>query len=235
MLSKQLPPNLLGKDYAVGDLHGCYSLLMESLKNLNFDFSRDRLFSVGDLVDRGEENIECLNLIRESWFYAVRGNHEQMMIDALPFYTEHTQETLNYANHHCMNGGYWFTQLNQDEKEKSVEVASSLPIIMETIVDGNRIGFVHANVRESWNTLVESIASNNETAIVDTLWSRTRIKTKLDTHIKGIDYIFLGHTPLDEIVTLGNCTYIDTGAVFCNKLSIICINDFIKNIEGNNE
>ncbi len=41
-----------GKLYAVGDLHGCYTLLMNRLKEIGFDFDNDLLISVGDLVDR---------------------------------------------------------------------------------------------------------------------------------------------------------------------------------------
>ena len=43
--------------YVVGDLHASYSLLMQELKNLNFDFHNDLLICTGDLIDRGEENI----------------------------------------------------------------------------------------------------------------------------------------------------------------------------------
>lgn len=47
----------------VGDLHGCNTLLMEKLDEVGFDTSRDLLISVGDLTDRGEENVECLALL----------------------------------------------------------------------------------------------------------------------------------------------------------------------------
>lgn len=69
--------------FVVGDLHGCYTLLMNELDKVSFDPARDLLISVGDLVDRGAENVECLELITMPWFRAVRGNHEQMMIDGL--------------------------------------------------------------------------------------------------------------------------------------------------------
>lgn len=54
-LVKILSPNLKGKDYVVGDIHGCYSLLYTKLTQLGFDFSKDRLISVGDLCDRGPD------------------------------------------------------------------------------------------------------------------------------------------------------------------------------------
>ncbi len=45
--------------FVVGDLHGCYTLLMNELDKVSFDPARDLLISVGDLVDRGAENVEC--------------------------------------------------------------------------------------------------------------------------------------------------------------------------------
>ncbi|HHW3963629.1 TPA: bacteriophage antitermination protein Q [Raoultella planticola] len=41
--------------WVVGDLHGCYTLLMSELDKVNFDPAQDLLISVGDLVDRGAE------------------------------------------------------------------------------------------------------------------------------------------------------------------------------------
>ena len=51
----KVPRNALGRDFAVGDVHGCFTRLQQGLDQLGFDPTRDRLFSVGDLVDRGPE------------------------------------------------------------------------------------------------------------------------------------------------------------------------------------
>ncbi len=80
---KEIKGNNEGRDFIIGDLHGHYSLLMDGLKKINFDFNKDRLFSVGDLIDRGPEPLECLNLLKEKWFYPVMGNHEYMLLSSL--------------------------------------------------------------------------------------------------------------------------------------------------------
>jgi serine/threonine protein phosphatase 1 len=72
-----------GKLYAVGDIHGCYNLLMSRLKEIGFDFENDLLVAVGDLVDRGTQNIECIELLSKPWFTSVRGNHEDLCIGGL--------------------------------------------------------------------------------------------------------------------------------------------------------
>ncbi|MXD03759.1 serine/threonine protein phosphatase, partial [Escherichia coli] len=59
-------------------------------------------------VDLGTENVECLELITFPWFIAVRGNHEQMMIDGL-------SERGN-VNHWLLNGGGWFFNLDYDKE-----------------------------------------------------------------------------------------------------------------------
>lgn len=80
---KEVNGNNEGRDFIIGDLHGHYSLLMDGLKKVNFDFNKDRLFSVGDLIDRGPEQLECLNLLKEKWFFPVMGNHEYMLLSSL--------------------------------------------------------------------------------------------------------------------------------------------------------
>ena len=74
-----LPLNTLGKDYVIGDLHGCYVLLILLLHQVKFNPNVDRLISVGDLVDRGNNSLECFNLLNRPWFYSVLGNHEDLL------------------------------------------------------------------------------------------------------------------------------------------------------------
>ena len=64
--------------YVVGDVQGCYQALMELLAKIEFDPSRDRLWSVGDLINRGPHNLSTLR-----WFFnnrdavtVVLGNHD---------------------------------------------------------------------------------------------------------------------------------------------------------------
>src|SRR3546814_10866998 len=78
---RHLAANKVGSDFIVGDLHGCLDLLQVELDRVGFDRAKDRLFSVGDLIDRGPDSMGCLRLLREPWFFAARGNHEDMLLD----------------------------------------------------------------------------------------------------------------------------------------------------------
>jgi len=53
---KHFDMNITGRDFAVGDIHGCDRELQTALNAVKFIEQTDRLFSVCDLVDRGEES-----------------------------------------------------------------------------------------------------------------------------------------------------------------------------------
>ena len=74
-------PEALGRDFVVGDIHGAFDILMKALEAVGFNPKTDRLFSVGDLVDRGNYSQLALEFLSEPWVFAVRGNHEQMLLD----------------------------------------------------------------------------------------------------------------------------------------------------------
>lgn len=70
--------------YAVGDLQGCLQALQCLLKQVAFDPTRDRLWLVGDLVNRGPQSLETLRFlynIRES-LMCVLGNHDLHLLAA---------------------------------------------------------------------------------------------------------------------------------------------------------
>ena len=92
-------PNEKGRDFVIGDLHGALPCFDRLLKGLDFDPTKDRMFSVGDLVDRGPNSLGCLKLLWNDWFHAVKANHEQMMYEAF--------NGGYMGNFWFQNGGMW--------------------------------------------------------------------------------------------------------------------------------
>ena len=110
----QLPANNTGRDFIVADLHGCLDLLREHMSRVAFDPAKDRLFSVGDLADRGPDSLGCLRLLREPWFHAVVGNHEDMLL----CYLGKRNSTYHSAPDFVRNGGGWVHLLDDTEKSE---------------------------------------------------------------------------------------------------------------------
>ena len=64
----------------MGDIHGHFSRLEATLAMRRFNPAQDRLFSVGDLVDRGQESPQVLDWLKRPWFFAVCGNHDDYAV-----------------------------------------------------------------------------------------------------------------------------------------------------------
>lgn len=60
--------------FAIGDVQGCYEELRALLARVHFSADRDRLWFVGDLVNRGPHSLEVLRLVR-----ALEGNAEMVL------------------------------------------------------------------------------------------------------------------------------------------------------------
>lgn len=200
--------------FVVGDIHGCYTDLINKLKEIGFNFNSDLLVAVGDLIDRGDENIKCFNLLKEHWFTTIKGNHEDFCVQG--------NSNYNVEFYHKMknNGGEWFYQLDEDERNIIANRFKQLPVLIELKYKGKKYGFVHADVPvEDWELLKEMVENNDnqidsERSVIDAcLWSR-RIVEMDHVEIAQIDRVFLGHTVLPEIKHIGNCTFLDTGGVF---------------------
>lgn len=196
--------------WVVSDIHCCYQCLMDALKRRHFNPYEDLLISVGDIIDRGPDCVKCLQLMDEKWFRAVRGNHEQMALDAI--------ENNDFALW-MSNGGIWFSAL--EDKRNALRLLNAcrdLPHIIEiTCANGLNV-IAHADYPAAeyvWNKPVSAQR---------VLWDRDRLMGFMvgkGQGIQGADHFWFGHTPLDKRYDFNNLHYIDTGAVFDGFLTLV--------------
>ncbi|MFQ5348353.1 MAG: metallophosphoesterase, partial [Rhodothalassiaceae bacterium] len=198
--------NRSGRDFFLGDLHGMYDAFMAALAARDFDPARDRVISVGDLVDRGPDSVRCLALLEEPWFHAVRGNHEQMMIDVLL--------GGNDASLWRLNGGGWFRETEPTALVDLLpRLLPRLPLALTVdLPDGGRIGICHAEYpRPDWDAVESAIGNSADRHRM--LWGREILAHALERKVAHVTLSVHGHTPLPAPRRLGNAVFIDTGLV----------------------
>ena len=200
--------------YACGDLHGCYDLFQSELKAIDFDPNQDLMLSVGDLVDRGAQNLQCLALINEPWFESVKGNHEELMYNALLG----DDGDADYWWH--INGGSWDAGLFHEEKHQLMGLARQvpdLPLVIHLQLGRRTVVVAHADYpldRYEFGLPVDPQM---------VIWNRLRIQKiqcGMSCGIVGADLFIFGHTILPGPLPHENLLYIDTGAVRSGILTI---------------
>lgn len=210
-LIQRFARNTAGRDFLCGDIHGHVSKLLLALDAVDF-CADDRLFLLGDLVDRGPESDLVLSILELPNVHALRGNHDQWAID----YHAGRADVQLYA----MNGGGWFIEKTPAERQPFVDAFEALPLAIELETEHGLLGLVHANVGNvRWQALAAAMdrqatmTAHDLACLKDALmWDRSRVDRMDCTEVEGVLAVCVGHTPVRQITSLGNTLYLDTGA-----------------------
>ena len=142
---------------AVSDLHGEETKFRALLKEAHYDPDYDLLVICGDLIDRGRENLACLETcakLQRQGAILLKGNHEQFleyalfeMLDSDSWRTTPSQRLHNWIYHD--GGGNMFNELEPLSAAKRSELlrfVQRLPLIFRS----GKFLFSHAgaNVRK---------------------------------------------------------------------------------------
>ncbi|CAG9222807.1 MULTISPECIES: metallophosphoesterase [Burkholderia cepacia complex] len=248
---RRYPPNPRGRDFVVGDVHGCFSQLSDELARLNFDPGCDRLFSVGDLIDRGPESVFVLDVVRRYRIKAIRGNHEDMV---LRWYRGDLSSDVMFEN-----GGAWFMNMvdGSGRARRFASFMASLPYVIEIESQHGLIALVHADAPcDQWPELTTRIQLEGPDGLMRKrlLWQRSRWRgaedhgfgevsrqlnslfglpadmSKQRTHdphrwIHGVVAVVVGHTPVQRPTARANVVNIDTGAAYGGSLTVLDLAD----------
>ncbi len=211
--------------YAVGDIHGQVRMLRAMLNGLPLR-DEDTLLFVGDYIDRGEDSkgvIETLVELKKTRKNVVflRGNHEQMMIDAREDDPENPSSPLLLW---LTNGGvavlqsYGSTEL-PGWREKIPQEHWDFILSTETEYITEAYHFVHAGLPvpgRRWDGETDGLNLK--------LWIREPFLSSRHNFDNRI--VVFGHTPQTTGKPLldRNKFGIDTGAVFGGPLTAIAVN-----------
>lgn len=207
---KRVARNTKGRDFIIGDIHGCFTKMAAALRAIGFDpEAGDRLFPVGDLVDRGPESIDVMNFLACDFIESIAGNHDYMAT----MWPEGDMDEGQYR----ANGGAWMIALDREAQLAVAATLRELPIAIELETELGLVGIVHAECPfNDWQHFVDQLEQpdlemrTREQLIDVAQWSRNRISMMDDSIVEGVRAVVVGHTPMPDMIKLGNTIFIDT-------------------------
>ena len=128
--------------YLIGDVQGCDDALQQLLDKISFSPSRDTLFLLGDLVNRGPKSDAVLRRL-QNYGAAARcllGNHDlNLLAIAYGVRKQHRRDTLN-----CI--------LEAPDRTAMLEWLRAQRMAMTEAIDDHTVLMVHAGVLPSWTS-----------------------------------------------------------------------------------
>ena len=218
-----LKENREGQDYFVGDIHGKYTDLMERLRCLDFDFEKDRLVSVGDIINRGDESEKLLHLLSENWFFAVQGNHEHMFLNCL---TDEKRRPFFYSV-----GGTWLKKWIDNPESIKIfknQIIDKMPMFITVESKEGNIGVSHADAPKDWQSVIDK--SLNEETLALCQWRRIG-DVKPRKKINSVDACVHGHTAVKKVKCINNQVWIDT-YYLSNEMTILSAAQVMKKVKS---
>lgn len=207
--------------YAITDLHGRYDLY-EQVKA--FLKPEDKVYFLGDAADRGPDGWKLIKaILNDSQFIYLKGNHEELLSDAMDEYWHSDGRSTEWLQHLISNGGEkTFTDWLIDGAKRSyIKILDNLPFCAEyTNVEGKLIWLSHSGSppfknHQNQNVMVERLA----------LWDREHcwVPTWGDEDLDMI--IVHGHTPIPYFFEDYADVEIEPGALWYCQDHKVCLDN----------
>ena len=126
--------------YLIGDVQGCNSALQQLLNEISFSPSRDKLYFLGDLVNRGPDSAGVLRRLMAYGESAqsVLGNHDlHLLAVAHGVRKPHRKDTLDGI-------------LKAPDREAMLSWLKNQRMALLESIDGHEVLMVHAGVLPAW-------------------------------------------------------------------------------------
>ena len=224
IVNKVLYDSIMGKGsarkFVIGDIHSHYDQFMEVLDKAGFQYDKDMLISLGDLVDRGPKPIEVVEKVMElKNFIHILGNHDEWCYQFLKY---------NYKPF------IWTSQGGSS----TVSAYSGRPELIKKhrdffekaklyYIDEESRLFVHGGYD---GDIPFGEQSDNKELLI---WDRSLFRKAMEYDQSGKTFdefkeIFIGHTPTQFIdsstpLHFSNLWMLDTGVYLSGKLTIMNI------------
>lgn len=206
--------NTKGKDYAVGDIHGNFPALQAKLVEIGFNEETDRLFTTGDMVDKGWFSRLAYAWTQYEWFHSTLGNHDMHV--ALHGTATKGKWLQNY--------GLWFSKLKPVFQQQMQEAFSKLPLAITVETDHGFVGIIHAfTPYDTWYETLSFIDSSfSRDKVNHFLYSRTNFNNRHNTkEIRDLSALLVGHCPVEHVERHSNTWYLDTDAYKTGNYEIL--------------
>ena len=158
-------------DYAIGDIQGCFDSLQQLLTKIRFNIDRDRLYFLGDVVNRGSKSLETLRFIKSLNENAemVLGNHDfHLLVCALTPHRPNRKDTIQDI-------------LQASDKTQLLDYLLTRPLLIEL----NNALMVHAGIPPQWDKTTalnkarqveKHLKSNNVSGFLGMMYGNTPAK-----------------------------------------------------------
>ena len=213
--------NARGRDFVVGDVHGCFRTLERALAELDFDPERDRLFGVGDLVNRGPRSVEALEWLERHFEAVALGNHDRAVLR----WFETPLGTLPPS------GSEWLDDVPEGERGSWCAALAAMPVAITVETPYGDVGIVHADVPHLvWSESIAALERGDpcavDVALLGLPGSAETIREHQSHPVGGLRALVHGHAARNGVRRSANRWNIDTGAGIqrLNRLTILHVN-----------
>jgi serine/threonine protein phosphatase 1 len=198
--------------YVISDIHGYLSRMFDVLEKANFDWDKDELYVLGDIIDRGPESAEALIWAMEEAprnIHFLLGNHEDMAHEGLLLARDKGDAiTYIYNNPWSWNGGCRTLDDLREQRgsafcHRAAKWIENLPLYYTLRVNGCSILLVHAGLADGIRLSDDFITTGRDEMVdipsIGEVWSQhllwVRDRWLYNKQSYPYDYIIFGHTP----------------------------------------
>lgn len=175
-------------------------------REFDFDPSHDRLFGVGDLVERGPHSAEALEWIERRFEAVVLGNHERPLLYWLD---PHRRPS-------SMQRPQWLCSVPRAQHSRWRAAIAGMPLAITIETAHGPVGVVHADVPDlDWNVSIAMLETGAPHVVDTTLLGVDGPEDEVYRHrtrpVEGLRSLVHGHFVVGAVEQVANRWNIDTG------------------------